>query len=221
MIITVGHEKGGCGKTTTATNMAVWLARRGADVLLLDADRQRSASFWAAVRASAPGGLPSVRCVQAMGNISSTVRDLAQRYEHVVIDCGGLDSVELRSALLVSERLVVPLRPSQFDLWSLSHLAEIVAAAQALNPSLRADVVLSLVPTNSRIREGDEARTEVAKHENLRLLAQQVSDRKAYRDAVRGGWGVIEMDDAKAANEIVALAEEIYGQVPTRSLAVA
>lgn len=220
MIVTVGHEKGGCGKTTTATNMAVWLARRGADVLLLDADRQRSASFWAAVRASTPG-LPTVRCVQAMGNISSTVRDLAQRYEHVVIDCGGLDSVELRSGLLVSQRLLVPLRPSQFDLWSLAHLAEIVAAAQALNPSLGADVVLSLVPTNARVREGDEARTEVAKHENLRLLAQQVSDRKAYRDAVRGGWGVIEMDDAKAANEIAALAEEIYGQVPTRSLAVA
>lgn len=220
MIITVGHEKGGCGKTTTATNVAVWLARRGADVLVLDADRQRSASFWAAVRASTPS-LPSVQCVQAMGNISATIRDLAQRYQHVVIDCGGLDSVELRSALLVSQRLVVPLRPSQFDLWSLSHLAEIVAAAQALNPSLRADVVLTLVPTNARVREADEARSEVAKHQNLQLLAQQVSDRKAYRDAVRGGWGVIEMDDAKAANEIVALAEEIYGQVPTRSLAVA
>lgn len=220
MVITVGHEKGGCGKTTTATNIAVWLARHGADVMLLDADRQRSASFWAAVRASSPS-LPAVRCVQATGNIGSTVRDLAQRYEHVVIDCGGLDSVELRSALLVSRRLIAPLRPSQFDLWSLAHLAEIVEVAQALNPHLAAQVVLSLVPTNARVREAEEARAEVTKHENLRILEQQVCDRKAYRDAVRGGWGVIEMDDVKAADEIAALAEEIYGQVPTRSLAVA
>lgn len=220
MVITVGHEKGGCGKTTTATNLAVWLARHGADVMLLDADRQRSATFWAAVRAASPS-LPAVRCVQATGNISSTIRDLAQRYQHVVIDCGGLDSVELRSALLVSQHLIAPLRPSQFDLWSLAHLAEIVTSAQALNPSLRAGVALSLVPTNARIREGEEARAEVTKHGSLQLLAHQLCDRKAYRDAVRGGWGVIEMDDVKAADEIVALAEEIYGQVPTRSLAVA
>ena len=46
-IVLFGGEKGGTGKTTLATNMAAMLALQGKDVLLLDTDRQGTASFWA------------------------------------------------------------------------------------------------------------------------------------------------------------------------------
>ena len=50
MIILVGGEKGGTGKTTIATNLAARLKDPGADVLLVDTDKQGSASSWAAMR---------------------------------------------------------------------------------------------------------------------------------------------------------------------------
>lgn len=218
MIVTVGHEKGGCGKTTTATNLAVWLARSGADVLLVDADRQLSATHWAAVRADDPR-VPAVRCVQATGNISSTLRDLDKRYEHVVVDCGGRDSLELRSALLVSSWLLAPVRPSQLDLWAVAHLDEIVAAAKALNPRLRACAVLALVPTNVKVKEGQGARELITAQRELALLDVIIHDRKAYRDAIVGGWSVLEMDDKKAAAEAAQLAGAIYGDVQVRTAA--
>jgi chromosome partitioning protein len=213
MIITVGHDKGGVGKTTTATNLCVWLAHQKADVLLLDADRQGASTYWATTRGEDPR-VPPVRWVQASGNISATVRDLARRYQHIVIDTGGHDSLELRSALLVSNVLVTPLRPSEADLRIVENVAALVASAQALNPSLTAAMLLNFVPTNVKNGEGTEARDVLGQRfSQLRTLSHYLSDRKAYRDAYRGGWGVIEMDDAKAAAEVAAVAEEIHGQI--------
>ncbi|MGH2907174.1 MAG: AAA family ATPase, partial [Solirubrobacterales bacterium] len=212
MIITVGHDKGGVGKTTTATNLAVWFAHRGADVLLLDADRQGASAHWATKRGE-DTRVPPVRWVQASGNISATVRDLARRYQHIVIDTGGHDSLELRSALLVSHILVTPLRPSEADLRIVENVAVLVASAQALNPGLSASVLLNFVPTNMRNGESADAREALAHHHaQMPTLSHYLSDRKAYRDGYRGGWGAIEMDDAKAAAEVAAVAEEIHGQ---------
>ena len=52
MIILVGGEKGGTGKTTLATNLAQMRASAGKDVLLIDSDKQESASSWAGQRHS-------------------------------------------------------------------------------------------------------------------------------------------------------------------------
>ena len=216
MIITVGHEKGGCGKTTTATNLAVWLLHHGADVLLVDADKQSSASHWASVR-EGDSRLAPIRCVQLAGHVTATLRDLATRYEHLIIDCGGRDSVELRSSLLVADVLISPVRPSQLDLWAMEHLVNVVVDARALNPALRALAVLTMTPTNVRVREASDAREMLGESEVFELAASSLCDRKAYRDAICGGWSVLEMDDDKAVGELLALGKEIYGQVSQRA----
>ena len=54
MIVLIGGEKGGTGKTTLATNLAQMRAARGHDVLLVDTDKQESASSWASLRATTP-----------------------------------------------------------------------------------------------------------------------------------------------------------------------
>ncbi|QIQ74813.1 Iron-sulfur cluster carrier protein (plasmid) [Pseudomonas coronafaciens] len=56
MILLLGGEKGGSGKSCLAQNLAVWLQARGGDVLLLDADPQGTTADWAAER-SAQGDL--------------------------------------------------------------------------------------------------------------------------------------------------------------------
>src|SRR5687767_1022618 len=107
MIVLVGGEKGGTGKSTLASNLAVWLARAGRDVLLLDADRQGTSAAWAAERSQRPE-LASVHCVQRYGNLFPAVRDLRTRYQEIVIDAGGRDSEELRSAMAVADTLYAP-----------------------------------------------------------------------------------------------------------------
>ncbi|MQU56048.1 AAA family ATPase, partial [Pseudomonas sp. FSL R10-1339] len=72
MIVVVGCNKGGAGKTTTCVNLAVALARRGSDVCLVDADPQRSASKWYAEREAA-GLTPSLTLIEKRDNITATL----------------------------------------------------------------------------------------------------------------------------------------------------
>ncbi len=211
MILLIGGEKGGTGKSTLATNLCACLATVGCDVLLLDADRQSTSSNWIGERQQQTG-LQPVHCVQRYGNLFHAVQDLRARYEHIVIDAGGRDSEELRSAMALADKLYSPAKASQSDLWTIDHLAKLVELAHGFNPRLEARVLISMAPTNPRITEEQDA-TEMLREfgERLTLSTCITRERKAYRDAMRDGKGVIELLDPKAIAEIEAIAKEIFG----------
>ena len=216
MIVLVGGEKGGTGKTTLATNLAALRAGSGRDVLLVDTDRQGSASFWSAVRDEAVREeLAAVPCVQVFGKgVARQLADLAGRYDDVVVDAGGRDSVELRSAMVGAERLYVPVQASQFDVWTLEQMDELVSQAQAINPDLQAGVVINRASTHPRVREADEARELVSDFEHLGYTGVVVRDRIAYRRAASEGRAVAEAaePDAKAVAEMAAWYNAVYGE---------
>ena len=111
MIVLVGGEKGGVGKTTLAVNLAAKRVHCGYDVLLVDADKQASANLWAGIREE-EGVHPPVRCVQKRGKgLAADIRDLARRYEDVIIDAGGQDGVELRGQWPLHNWLSSPFSP--------------------------------------------------------------------------------------------------------------
>ncbi len=208
MIVLFGGEKGGTGKSTLATNLAVYLVRAGKDVLLLDTDVQRSASGWVAIR-SQEKDLPPVQCVEKLGDVLTSAKDLAKRYEHIVIDAGGRDSPELRSAMLAAHKLYIPVRASQFDLWTMSRMHKLVEQSQAFNRELKVWAILSMAPTNPAIHEAEEAQEMLKDFERIKLSEAIVRERKVYRDAVIAGKGVLELDNDKATDEIEAMAKEI------------
>ncbi len=211
MIVLIGGEKGGTGKSTLATNLATWLAHDGRDVLLLDADRQGTSANWATER-SEHSELPPVHCMQRYGNIFTALKDLRERYGEIVIDAGGRDSEELRSGMVAANRLYSPIRASQSDLWTVSHLDQLVALARGLNQDLQAFALVSMAPTNPRVTEAADATEMMAEFNEFAMAASVIRDRKVYRDAMCEGRGVIEMADPKAVQEIEALAKEIYGE---------
>lgn len=209
MVTLFGGYKGGTGKSTLATNHAVYLARRGLDVLIMDTDHQGSADGWAAVRAQLEG-VPRVHCVQKFGDVAGAVRDLRGRYDEIVIDAGGRDTRELRSAMLVANAVFVPLKASQFDLWTMGQVSQLVQDARGFNPTLEAWAVVSMAPTNPRIRETEEARELLEGFDNVRLATSVVCERKAYREASATGRGVLELNNPKAATELEKFSKEIY-----------
>jgi chromosome partitioning protein len=213
-IVLFGGEKGGTGKTTLATNMAAMLALQGRDVLLLDTDRQGTASFWATVREESEVE-PRISCVQKFGkSLASQVRDLAERYDEIVIDAGGRDSVELRYALGVCDRAYVPIQPFQFDIWTIRQMDELVEMAQGLNENLEAFLILNRVSTNPTVREDQETRDFFNEEgfQNLSLLNANLRDRIAFRKSARDGISVVEWkQDKKATAEMNNLFKEVYG----------
>ncbi|OED39819.1 hypothetical protein AB834_00085 [PVC group bacterium (ex Bugula neritina AB1)] len=206
MIILVGSQKGGCGKTTLASNISVEL-NRNSNLVLLDADRQASCSYWIETRDVSD--LKRIQSFQKHGDVRKSIQDLNSKYDHVVIDTAGHDSKELRTALLVSDLFLAPFRTSQHDINTLPTIQNLVSMAKDFNPNLLSCAILTMVETNPRIDEEKNARKAFKAFPELKLLNSKIGDRKVYRDATIEGMGVTEMKDVKAKNEIIELIKEI------------
>lgn len=213
MIILIGGEKGGTGKTTLATSLAAKRALAGRDVLLIDTDLQGSSNYWAQVRDES-AIKPRVACVQKFGKgLQAEVQDLATRYQDIIIDAGGRDSAELRIALVVANKAYIPIQASQFDIWTLDRMDGLVSSARGFNKDLRAWVVFSRTSTNPSVHEFQEATTILSDFENLSLSQASICDRIAYRKAAREGICIDEMKprDPKACDELEKLYQEVFG----------
>jgi chromosome partitioning protein len=215
MIVLFGGEKGGAGKTTLATNVAAFRTSRQPETLLVDTDRQSTSSFWCSVREE-KGISPRVGSIQKYErSVRTEVRALSEKYEDIIIDAGGRDSPELRGSLLICDKAIFPLRPSQFDLWTLGRLNVLVETAKEINESLDAYIVVNMASPNPNVKEAEEMIELVKEFSQLNILKTIVYERIVYRRAALGGMGVTEYkpEDSKAVAEVVNLYEEIYGEI--------
>ena len=142
MILTVGGIKGGSGKTTVATNLACIAATQNADILLVDADDQETASDFTAVRKEDYPDAPRYTCTKLTGKaVRTEILELAPKYDHIIVDTGGRDTTSQRAALAVSQLLLVPFVPRSFDIWTLNKVAMLVEELRSVNPTLAAEPV--------------------------------------------------------------------------------
>src|SRR5579875_1046551 len=143
MIVTIGNTKGGVGKTTLAVNIAIARTAQGRDVLLIDGDEQKTASTFTELRSSELGkaGYTAVSLTGAA--IRTQVRQLAPKYDDIVIDVGGRDTGSLRAALTVTDTLLIPVQPRTFDIWAIDQVIALIKEAREINPSLRAVAILN------------------------------------------------------------------------------
>jgi chromosome partitioning protein len=116
----VVNPKGGCGKTTVATNLSGGLATLGGKVLLLDLDRQQSAITWLSMR---PGHLPRIGQLRHAGDHSEH-----EKGDWLVIDSpAGIHGKSLSHALKLADKVVVPVQPSVFDMAATSEFLQVLA----------------------------------------------------------------------------------------------
>jgi len=217
MIVLFGGEKGGVGKSTLLSNLAVLRALSGREILLLDTDPQVSLAGWNAIRDENELE-PSITCVQRSVKKDSIkafireVRKLEEKYDDIFIDAGGRDSVELRSAMVVADIMLSPIQASQYDLWSLERLDELVQEASPSNLELKAYTVINRVSTNPSVKEAEEAMELLAEFPNLCTLKTTLKDRISFRKSVREGKSVLEFlpKDKKAITEIKELYKELF-----------
>ena len=211
MIILVGGEKGGAGKSCLAQNLAVYLQTKNRDILLLDADPQGTTTDWIKER-DENEDLKNIPSVQASGNIRQVLKDLSKRYEDIVIDAGGQDSEALRSAMTIATHMLLPFRPKRRDLKTLDHMEQILKLAQAVNPNLNARAIITQCPTLpsqvQRILDAKEACVSFG----IKALDHITTNRNVYDDADENGLSVFEVtSDPKAKAEIEGIAQEFLG----------
>lgn len=210
MILLIGGEKGGVGKSTIACNLSAYLAHLQKDVLLVDADPQKSSSIWASRRREIQN-IPKVNCVEKTGNICETITDFAKRYEYIIIDTGGRDSKELRSGLLVSNIFYTPIKPNQMDIDTLSKMNELVEYALSINNSLKAYSIITHAPTNPSMNDIQEANAILEIMPNFKPSKITIKYRSSYWRSMGQGISILEYNnDYKAEKEIKTLGQEIF-----------
>jgi len=210
MILSIGHTKGGVGKTTLAINLAIARANQGRDVLLIDGDEQRTALIFTDLRSELLGA-PGYTAVSLQGAALRTqVRQLADKYDDIIVDVGGRDTGSLRAALTITETLLIPIQPRSFDIWAIDQLAELIQEARELNDHLRTMVVVNAADFQGT---DNDAAIEAAKEvKGLEVLTTVIGRRKAFPNAASNGQGVTEYNpkDVKAIQELESLIKYIY-----------
>jgi chromosome partitioning protein len=210
MILVVGNTKGGVGKTTLAVNLAIARASDGRDVLLVDGDEQRTALTFTELRTEQIGQ-PGYTAVSLQGAALRTqVRQLAPKYDDILIDVGGRDTGSLRAALTVADTILVPVQPRSFDLWAVDDIAALIAEAREINEGLRAITVLNAADAQGG--DNQAAAQALAEARALEYLPTIIGRRKAFPNAAAAGRSVLEQlpRDPKAVQELAALSAGVF-----------
>lgn len=211
MIVIVGCNKGGAAKTTTAVNVAIGLAMQGKDICLVDADAQRSASRWYAER-EISGIKPNITLIEKRDNISQTLKQLNDKFDHVIVDVAGRNSKELITGGTVADFIIAPHQCSQLDLDTLIELQMQVDGIRTLNPDLRVYCYQTMGTTNPILKEKERAEFVefVSEFKDFTILKSVGHYRKVYRDVMTEGKSVLETSNEQAKNEILGLIEEVF-----------
>ncbi|MBW8186511.1 AAA family ATPase [Shewanella nanhaiensis] len=218
MIILVGGEKGGAGKSCLAQNVAVHITRKfQANVLMVDCDPQRTTSDWIQARNEDPE-LPTINCIQLYGKIRNDLLSQDERFDYVIVDCGGQDNLAMRAAMSVATYVILPLRPKRRDLKTLPHMEDMLSTCKMVNPKMVATIIMTQCPSlPSQYKRILEAK-EVVQSFGLRVLNSVTFSRNIYDDSEEQGASVMEIEpEGKAAMEIVAIADEIFAIEPENS----
>jgi len=207
MIYTVGGIKGGTGKTTIATNLAVFLSKRSKDVLLIDADDQETASDFTAWREDRLKDKVGYTAIKLTGtSIYHQVKQLKEKYEFIVIDVGGRDTTSQRAALGVSDVFLLPFQPRSMDFWTLTKVQKLLEEIRS-GRDTELTAISFLNRADVRGQDNIGSSEALADCEGILFVDQPIVNRKAFANASAIGLSVLELDppDIKAAKEITAL----------------
>ena len=202
-IYVIANQKGGVGKTTLSTNLAVALSKKG-QTILVDGDDQQSSIKWSKRRTQ-----DSITTIALKDNLKEELQQLKQNNKYIVLDVAGRDSAEFRSALLTADVLIIPTQPSQTDIEVLPFVLRLVNTAKQVNKNLKTFVVLNKAPTNNKSTEIDAALELLQQVKSVKTLNTILRDRKQFRDAMIEGKSVLEMGSSKAKDELNEFLVEI------------
>lgn len=196
-VLSIITQKGGSGKTTIATALAVAADLDGKNVAIFDLDPQATACFWSDVR-EAP--TPAVKDVSA-ARLENYLKAAEQMdCDLAVIDCPAVHRDIAHDAAALSDFVLIPTRADVFDIRSMSKTIEVVRSVGKPHA-----VVLNFCPPAGA--EVPAAREGVA-NIGVELCPVELHHLKAFARAQQTGQTAQETVPKSAAAEQI---RQLYG----------
>jgi chromosome partitioning protein len=194
-IIVFLSQKGGSGKTTLVVHTAVAAQEAGMRVLIVDTDPQHSATVWSGARQA---NEPMVATVAGSELDRVLAAAKAEGIELVIVVTAPHAAPEAARIARAADMVLIPCRPTAFDLAAAESAAMIVKAAKVPGA-----FVLSACPV--RAPEIEETRKALAGY-GIPVAPIAITERRAFSRAIATGRSVTEFEsDGRAADEIRAL----------------
>ena len=205
MISVIGNLKGGTGKSTVAFNLSLWVAtNRNVHVVVYDFDPQATLTDALEIRME-DGYQPSILPKNQLADL-----DKERENTEVLVDIGMSDVGAMKKAIQKADRIIVPVAPSQADVWSTQRFIKMIVDIRGSNmPEVLG--FMNRSDTHVAVRETDEAFEALSTLSVIKMLDQRLYQRTAYRRSFSEGLAVFEMDaKSKAALEVDALGKALY-----------
>jgi chromosome partitioning protein len=182
-ILAFVNQKGGVGKSTGAVHAADRFARKGKNVILVDADAQLSSSQWVAeLQESNPKLKLSSLAITNPEDLFDKLYKLAQEYEIVVVD-GPAKSNEITKAILARCHMaLIPCRESIVELRSSGDILRLIRQVRELRGEMpKAAIYLTQVKSNTILLK--EAQEALGDEPDIPLMKTIIYDRQVFKDA--------------------------------------
>jgi chromosome partitioning protein len=185
--VMVMNSKGGCGKSTLATNIASYFATEGCKVALADYDPQRTSLDWLAMR---PEDLPAITPVPAH---EEGLRGVPRDTDILVIDAPArTHGSEMNELVRRAETILVPVLPSPIDMKACAHfMGELLELGKVQRAQARLAVVANRVRENTLLFEELDQYLTKLKVPYLSSLRQSTN----YLRAFQRGMGIFELPE--------------------------
>lgn len=202
-IICVAQQKGGAGKTTLVSNLAIAFLSQGKSVALLDTDPQGSLGKWLDIREETLGEDDNLQFATATAyGISRAIRGVKGQADIILIDTPPKADSDVRWVLSELDLVLIPVSASQADVWATNDVLDL--ADRAGKPT---QVVMNRTRNGTRV--GEQVAAAVAEL-GAKSLQSTLTHRVIYAEALGRGLGVIEAKKSgPAADEVRALADEV------------
>lgn len=192
--ILVVNPKGGCGKTTIATNLAGFYAKKGLPVLLVDLDQQRSSHQWVASRDES---LPKIESYHGDPYLQDSIIE-ARR---VIYDCPAQIHIGRTTDLIDrADVVIMPINPSIIDQRAALQFIMDIRGMMRANVCKRIQIGLVANRASNAFKSYDELE-KFARMMNAPIVAS-LRNSQNYVSAANAGKSIFDMPTAQVAKDI-------------------
>jgi chromosome partitioning protein len=211
MLTVIGNLKGGTGKSTVAFNLAVWLAHEHTGVRVFDLDPQATLMDTFEIREE-DGYEPRIEVSDDIEELERMVGSRKRKNApQLLADVSATNMPVLERAVSLARRVLIPVQPSQADIWSTQRFLKIVLSA--IDRKRKPEILgfINRADTHKSVQETGEAEEALQMLPNIEALDTRLYQRTAYRRSFSEGLAVFEQDPmCKAAREMNTLARLLY-----------